>query len=130
MKLKFKEQEFQIQAVQAVVDCFEGQPLKTNRFTLERSRELIRKAKQAATGVQTIQYEIEEDSGYRNAPIRLMDDQVLKNIQEVQKRIEHEDPTAKRLNYYTKETRCIASLHLQRTPPSIEVILLRGKDRT
>lgn len=86
MKLKFKEQEFQVQAVQAVVDCFEGQPLKTNRFTLERSRELIRKAKQAATGVQTIQYEIEEDIGYRNAPIRLMDDQVLKNIQEVQKR--------------------------------------------
>jgi type III restriction enzyme len=59
MKLQFKEQDFQVNAVQAVVDCFEGQPLKTNRFTLERSKELIKKSKQAATGVQTIYFEIE-----------------------------------------------------------------------
>jgi type III restriction enzyme len=59
MKLQFKEQDFQVNAVQAVVDCFEGQALKTNRFTLERSKELIRKAKQAASGVQTIDFEIE-----------------------------------------------------------------------
>ena len=41
MKLQFKEQDFQVQAVQAVVDCFEGQPLMTNRFTVERSQELL-----------------------------------------------------------------------------------------
>lgn len=85
MKLQFKEQDFQVNAVQAVVDCFEGQPLKTNRFTLERSKELIKKAKQAATGVQTIDFEIEEEIGYRNAAIQLMETQMLKNIQEVQK---------------------------------------------
>ncbi len=50
MKLQFKEQDFQKQAVKAVVDCSAGQALKTNRFTLERSAELIRKAKQAASG--------------------------------------------------------------------------------
>jgi type III restriction enzyme len=33
MKLQFKEQAFQLQAVKAVVDCFEGQTLKTNKFT-------------------------------------------------------------------------------------------------
>lgn len=43
MKLQFKEQQFQIDAVKAVVDCFEGQPLKFNHFKLERSKELIRK---------------------------------------------------------------------------------------
>jgi type III restriction enzyme len=43
MKLQFKEQQFQKDAVQAVVDCFEGQALKINRFTLERSREIIRR---------------------------------------------------------------------------------------
>lgn len=86
MKLQFKEQDFQVNAVQAVVDCFEGQPLKTNRFTLERSKELIRKAKQAATGVQTIDFEIEEEIGYRNSAIQLMETQMLKNIQEVQKK--------------------------------------------
>lgn len=43
MKLQFKEQDFQLQSVDAVVKCFEGQPIKTNRFTLERSRDIIRK---------------------------------------------------------------------------------------
>lgn len=71
MKLQFKEQDFRVNAVQAVVDCFEGQPLKSNRFTLERIKELIRKAKQAAIGVQTIDFEIEE-IGYRNSAIQLM----------------------------------------------------------
>ena len=28
MKLQFKEQDFQIKAVKAVLDCFQGQPLK------------------------------------------------------------------------------------------------------
>jgi type III restriction enzyme len=85
MKLQFKEQDFQIQAVKAVVDCFEGQPLKTNRFTLERSKELIRKAKEAAIGTQTIDFELEEEIGYRNSAIQFLDSQMLKNIQAVQK---------------------------------------------
>ncbi|WGK69600.1 DEAD/DEAH box helicase family protein [Candidatus Haliotispira prima] len=84
MKLQFKEQDFQVKAVQAVVDCFAGQPLKTNHFTLERSKELILKAKQAAEGVQTIDFEIEEEIGYRNSPIRILEPQLLKNIQKIQ----------------------------------------------
>ncbi len=87
MKLQFKEQDFQIQAVKAVVDCFEGQPLKTNRFTLERSKDLIRKAKEAAVGLQGLGLETEvmEDIGYRNSPLQILDTQVLKNIQAVQR---------------------------------------------
>ncbi|NVN19438.1 DEAD/DEAH box helicase family protein [Muricauda sp. HICW] len=85
MKLQFKEQSFQVNAVHAVVDSFEGQPLKTNRFTLERSKELIKKAKQVATGAHTIDFEIEEEIGYRNSSIQLMESQILKNIQEVQR---------------------------------------------
>lgn len=86
MKLQFKEQQFQIQAVKAVVDCFEGQPLETARFTLERSRELIRKAKDAARGIQTLELErdVEESIGYRNRPLRITDTQILQNIQRVQ----------------------------------------------
>lgn len=86
MKLQFKEQQFQIQAVKAVVDCFEGQPLETARFTLERSRELIRKAKEAARGIQTLELErdVEESIGYRNRPLRITDTQILQNIQRVQ----------------------------------------------
>ena len=84
MKLQFKEQDFQVNAVQAVVDCFEGQPLKTNRFTLERSKELIQKVKQD-TGLKLLDFDIEEEIGYRNSSIQLLDTQILKNIQEVQK---------------------------------------------
>jgi type III restriction enzyme len=85
MKLQFKEQDFQIQAVTAVVDCFDGQPLKTNRFTLERSKELIRKAKQASTGTMTIDYDIEEEIGYRNSTLQITEEHVLANIRKVQK---------------------------------------------
>jgi type III restriction enzyme len=86
MKLQFKEQAFQIQAVKAVVDCFKGQTLRTNRFTLERSKEVRHKAQLAAAGVLEIGYAVEEAIGYRNSSIQIMDTQVLKNIQEVQRR--------------------------------------------
>lgn len=86
MKLQFKEQGFQLQAVKAVVDCFEGQPLKTNKFTLERSQAIIRKAKLAAEGKQGLfdENEVLEEIGYRNSPLVITDAQVLKNIQAVQ----------------------------------------------
>ena len=87
MKLQFKEQDFQVNAVQAVVDCFDGQALKTNRFTIERSKEVIRKAKQAASGgFQSSAFEIEEEIGYRNTAIHISEAQVLENIQNVQKK--------------------------------------------
>ena len=41
MKLQFKQQQFQKDAVQSVVNCFEGQTLKTNCFTLERSGKIL-----------------------------------------------------------------------------------------
>ncbi|CAH8289116.1 type III restriction enzyme [Mariniflexile fucanivorans] len=97
MKLQFKEQEFQVNAVKTVVDCFEGQPLKTNRFTLERSKELIRKAKQAASGATMLDFNIEEDIGYRNSTIQILENQVLKNVQAVQKGQDlHESPQIER----------------------------------
>jgi type III restriction enzyme len=108
MKLQFKEQDFQIQAVKAIVDCFDGQPLKTNRFTLERSSELIRKAKQAAiANVLTLSLETDvmEEIGYRNSPIQIVESQVLKNIQQVQQRNDlHESqkierPTGVKIGY-------------------------------
>ncbi|QHS56809.1 DEAD/DEAH box helicase family protein [Mucilaginibacter sp. 14171R-50] len=86
MKLQFKEQQFQIQAVKAVVECFIGQPLETTRFTLERSANIVRKAKAAARGENLLELEddVLESIGYRNRPLQLTDNQVLKNIQQVQ----------------------------------------------
>lgn len=85
MKLQFKEQQFQKDAVQAVVNCFDGQPLKTNRFTLERSGEIIRRAKHAATGVNELfDKEIFEEIGYRNTPIQITETHILENIRKIQ----------------------------------------------
>ncbi len=88
MKLQFKEQDFQIKAVKAVVDCFAGQALKTHRFTLERSKNLIKKARQLAqtnTYQGTLAFNLEEEIGYRNAAIQILESQILKNIQQVQR---------------------------------------------
>ena len=87
MKLQFKIQDFQLQAVKAVVECFKGQPLKSNKFTLERSKDIIRKAKEAAYGstqVSVFETDVLEDIGYRNSSIQLTDSLVLKNVQEIQ----------------------------------------------
>ncbi|MBN2745227.1 MAG: DEAD/DEAH box helicase family protein [Bacteroidales bacterium] len=88
MKLQFKEQLFQIQAVKAVVDCFKGQPMATQHFTLERTKELHRKQKQLLAGdTQTaleIENEVLENIGYRNKIIAITETQVLENIQAVQ----------------------------------------------
>ncbi|WP_461532982.1 type III restriction-modification system endonuclease [Sinomicrobium sp.] len=85
MKLQFKEQDFQIQAVEAVVKCFEGQALKTNRFTLEKSAEILRKAKERASGIATLEYGVEELIGYRNSAIQITPEQVFENIVNVQR---------------------------------------------
>lgn len=86
MKLQFKEQSFQLQAVKAVVACFAGQPLKTNKFTLERNQEIINKTRQAAKGEMALfETEVLENIGYRNSNLVIAEAQVLKNIQNVQK---------------------------------------------
>lgn len=85
MKLQFKEQGFQIDAVNAVVKCFEGQTLKTNHFTLEKASEILRKAKEQASGAPTIDYGVEELIGYRNSAIQITPDQIFENIVGVQR---------------------------------------------
>ncbi|MFM1756844.1 MAG: hypothetical protein RL621_1823, partial [Bacteroidota bacterium] len=87
MKLQFKEQSFQLDAVNAVVNCFAGQPLRNNRFTLERSQNIIKKAKQFYEDKQESIFETElfEEIGYRNSEIQISESQLLKNICYVQR---------------------------------------------
>ena len=86
MKLQFKEQQFQVDAVNAITDCFQGQEKGGGHFTLERSKQLMQKAKQAAAGVNTLQFteEVDENIGYRNKLLKITDSQLLQNIQKVQ----------------------------------------------
>jgi type III restriction enzyme len=86
MKLQFKEQSFQQDAVKAVVNCFAGQTLKSNRFTLERSENILSKIRQNSENNQTFFFEssLLEEIGYRNSSIQISENQILQNIQSIQ----------------------------------------------
>ena len=78
MKLKFKIQQFQTDAVSAVVDCFAGQQGGQSFFTLEKGyfQTPLGKKRQASL----------LEKGFKNRPIDLSPQDVLSNIIEVQKR--------------------------------------------
>ena len=86
MKLQFKEQIFQINAVKAIVNCFQGQSMETARFTLERKNNILKQAKAIANGENTLQFEEDllENIGYRNKLITISENQILENIRNVQ----------------------------------------------
>lgn len=74
MKLKFKQQAYQTRAVESVIDCFKGQP-NSSGITY-RMDPGVTKTKQA---------KLFDDSGFKNADIALTENQILENIQEVQR---------------------------------------------
>ena len=78
MKIKFKKQAFQTAAVEAVADCFAGQPADGGlRYRMDPGKEQASPQKRAAV--------VDEFEGFRNAAIALPPDALLKNIQAVQR---------------------------------------------
>lgn len=78
MKLKFKHQAYQAEAVQAVVDCFKGQ------LPNDAARHYKIDPGAVATGHSgSTTY---EEAGFKNAEIQLSEAQLLANIQAVQTR--------------------------------------------
>jgi type III restriction enzyme len=72
VKLKFKVQPYQTQAVTAVVDCFAGQPMSNGiTYRIDPGRK-----------AQTSAFE----EGFKNADLALTELQVLANIKDVQRR--------------------------------------------
>lgn len=78
MRLKFKEQQFQLDAVKSVVDCFTGQEKETSRFNLDRGRSQKEIVGQVSA--------FDEEIGFKNKNIQIDSIDILKNIKEVQKR--------------------------------------------
>src|SRR5690606_38196843 len=78
MKLKFKKQAYQTAAVDAVVDCFQGQPyLNGHSYRMDPGRQ----------ETQGGQMRADPDlPGFRNADLALPPDKVLENIRKVQQR--------------------------------------------
>jgi type III restriction enzyme len=72
MKIKFKSQPYQTQAVDAVVDCFASQP----------RQDLLKYTIDPGAAAQS-RMEVE---GFGNAPLKLPDDVLLDNIRKVQRR--------------------------------------------
>lgn len=76
MKLKFKKQEYQTEAVNAVVECFKGQPPSSGtQYRIDPGKG------DKFTLLQTI-----EQSGFANEDFRITANQILENIQAVQRR--------------------------------------------
>ena len=72
MKLKFKVQTYQTEAVDAVVECFSGQPMAGSvSYRIDPGR-----------NAQTSAFE----EGYKNANLQITEQQVLTNIRDVQQR--------------------------------------------
>ena len=79
MKLKFKKQAYQTRAVEAVVDCFKGQPNNSgSRYRIDPGSE--NKGKQ-----EPYQTSIFEEDGFKNSDLSLTELQILENIQNVQR---------------------------------------------
>jgi len=86
MKLKFKTQAYQTNAVDSVVDCFAGQPMRDGLAYR------IDPGQQAQTGAF-------DAEGFKNADMALSEAQVLENIQAVQRR--QNLPTSSALTDFT-----------------------------
>ncbi|HBD7328262.1 TPA: DEAD/DEAH box helicase family protein [Legionella pneumophila] len=75
MKLKFKHQAYQAEAVNAVIECFKGQ--KRHEGILYR----------VDPGIQSNgQMDMFDESGFKNADLDIGEAQILKNIQAIQKK--------------------------------------------
>lgn len=81
MKLKFKVQQYQTDACDAVCDAFEGQP---NQDAAVYLRDLGVKPIETRGAVR-LEMRVEGDEGYANAPVRLTDAELLSNIRRVQR---------------------------------------------
>ena len=97
MKFQFKIQDYQTEAVDAVVNCFEGQiphdgvsylidpGIKTQIHPDESDIDDTDAQLFEAKELDTNEEEEEDEYGIKNAPIQLSEEQVLHNIQAVQK---------------------------------------------
>lgn len=78
MKLKFKQQGYQSDAVRAVTECFAGQPkISGSRYAIDPGRV----AATAAVPLPGL-----ESEGFANAAVALTEQQLLDNLQGVQRR--------------------------------------------
>lgn len=85
MKLKFKQQKYQEDAVNAVIDCFKGQ-VKDSMLKYRRDPGITETQKGKKAKKKLAYTPLEVASGFKNSKIILPEEQLLENIQTVQKK--------------------------------------------
>ena len=100
MKLKFKLQAYQTQAVEAVVDCFKGQPQTTG----------IQYRADPGIAKPRGQQSLLDDSGFRNSDVALTPAQLLDNIHSVQR---HQNLPLSAVLISDKKTACPINLDIE-----------------
>ena len=83
MKFKFKIQQYQTDAVDAVVKAFSGQPYQA-RTSFRRDVGELPASYQMSFSVGDDGEITNSDVGYKNSAVELSDDQLLRNINEIQ----------------------------------------------
>lgn len=82
MKFRFKTQDYQRDAVNNIIKVFKGQPyFDMIRYTRDLG---VRKKSEGLTQANFFDAFKEDDDGFENANILLEEDQILKNIKEIQ----------------------------------------------
>ncbi len=100
MKLKFKQQAYQTQAVESVIDCFKGQPQTSGiQYRVDPGR-----AKKSG------QQSLLDESGFRNSEIALTLPQLLDNIHTVQR---HQNLPLSAALVNDKKTGCPINLDIE-----------------
>lgn len=88
MKLQFKEQKFQLDATNSVVDVFAGQPYASRKFDLKRTRELMANVKRMTRGdkrASLVEEEVYSSIGYTNKRLSISEADLLANIRTTQR---------------------------------------------
>ncbi len=89
MKLKFKEQAYQLHAVESLADCFAGQPKSSGvsyRIDPGVGGAPLAPQQGSLAGMEVQPAIAPVDAGFRNAELALTQDQLLTNVQAVQRR--------------------------------------------
>ena len=80
MKIRFKHQAYQQNAVDAVVECFTRQPRREGiEYRVDPGRKKMTK------GQQALALDPEEEAGFRNHELLISEGELLQNIREVQR---------------------------------------------
>lgn len=87
MKIQFKVQPYQTAAVEAVIDCFSGQPYQDAfSYRIDPGRVTAKEFDQPSLDYGTPSDKSSAEHGFRNQAIQLTYKELLSNIQSVQKR--------------------------------------------